>query len=117
MVQISKNLSPPCRAHATTNIKPLGSVTVDESQDSRVDKVELDLRERYGAEISGADLRRLLGYKTPEAFRQAAHRGKLPVATYQPAHRRRRCASARALAIRIVSLDEIDRQQRRCLMS
>jgi len=83
---------------------------VEESRDSRIERVELDLRERYGAEISGADLRRLLGYKTPEAFRQAAHRGKLPVTTYQPMHRRGRCASARALAIWIVSLDEAGRQ-------
>lgn len=45
--------------------------------------------------IPGTDLWRLLGYPTPGAFRQAAHRGKVPVPLVALPHRRGRFAFRR----------------------
>lgn len=45
--------------------------------------------------VPGTDLWRLLGYPTPGAFRQAAHRGKVPVPLVALPHRRGRFALRR----------------------
>lgn len=47
---------------------------------------------RYGLIVAGHDLVRLLGYRTPTAFRQAAHRKSLGVCTFFIRGRRGRCA-------------------------
>lgn len=53
-----------------------------------------DLISRYGPIIGGADLWRLLGYASGEAFRQAAKRDRLPVRIIHIPHRRGRFALA-----------------------
>ncbi|WP_211167062.1 hypothetical protein [Aromatoleum evansii] len=53
-----------------------------------------DLTSRNGPLIGGANLWRLLGYASGEAFRQAAKRGCLPVPIIHIPHRRRRFALA-----------------------
>lgn len=50
------------------------------------------LENRYGLVVAGRDLVRLLGYRTPVAFRQAAHRKTLGVDTFFIKGRRGRCA-------------------------
>ena len=50
------------------------------------------LQERFGLIVAGRDLVRLLGYRTPAAFRQAAHRQSLGIRTFFIDGRRGRCA-------------------------
>ena len=50
------------------------------------------LEERFGLIVAGRDLVRLLGYRTPAAFRQAARRKSLGVLTFFIRGRRGRCA-------------------------
>lgn len=78
------------------------------ARQKRIEQIEQELRRNLGAEIGGADLRRLLGYRTPDAFRKAVARGKIPVRTYLHPLRRGRFASARVLAEWIESLEHAD---------
>lgn len=75
------------------------------ARQSRIEQLEDKLTSRFGAEIGGADLRTLLGYKTAESFRKAVQRGKIPVRTYLHPLRRGRFASARVLAEWMESLE------------
>lgn len=59
---------------------------------------EARLFELHGAVIGGRDLRHLLGYKTGDAFRQAAHRQTLPVSTFFLDGRRGRFAATKNVA-------------------
>lgn len=86
---------PPCRLHT--------------------DEIEKQLLARFGAVINGADLRRILGYRTGSAFRQAVYRKTLPVRTFFEPHRRGRCASATDIAIWMASLQADHREQGRPL--
>lgn len=72
---------------------------------ARVAAIESDLLSQYGAVISGADLRLILGFKTGSAFRQAAHRGALPVRTFFQTGRRGRSASSAAVAAWMAALE------------
>jgi hypothetical protein len=60
---------------------------------SDVERYETLLFERFQSPvIGGGDLRRLLGYRTGAAFRQAAHRRRLPIPTFFIEGRRGRFA-------------------------
>lgn len=59
---------------------------------SILDNAIRELEERYGLIVAGRDLVRLLGYRTPTAFRQAAHRESLGIFTFFVRGRRGRCA-------------------------
>jgi hypothetical protein len=85
-------------------------VTAQERQ-KRIEQIEHDLLSMFGAEVGGADLRRLLGYRTPDAFRKAASRGKIPVRTYLHSLRRGRFASARVLAEWMESLEHAGKDE------
>lgn len=81
------------------------------ARQQRVEQLEEGLRSKFGAEIGGADLRALLGYKTGEAFRKAVSRGKIPVRTYLHPLRRGRFASARVLAEWMESLEQAGKEE------
>jgi hypothetical protein len=51
-----------------------------------------EMEERFGLIVAGRDLVRLLGYRTPTAFRQAARRESLGIQTFFIRGRRGRCA-------------------------
>ena len=52
----------------------------------------------FGPFVGGRDLRRLLGYRSADAFRQAAMRKKLPVKTFREPGRRDRLARTEDVA-------------------
>ncbi len=56
------------------------------------------LQDRFGMIVAGRDLVRLLGYRTPAAFRQAVHRQSLGVRTFFIRGRRGRCARTADIA-------------------
>jgi hypothetical protein len=56
------------------------------------------LQDRFGMIVAGRDLVRLLGYRTPAAFRQAAHRNALGIRTFFIRGRRGRCACTSDIA-------------------
>lgn len=56
------------------------------------------LQDRFGMIVTGSDLVRLLGYRTPAAFRQAVHRQSLGVRTFFIRGRRGRCARTADIA-------------------
>ena len=57
-----------------------------------------DLTARYGHLVSGDDLRRTLGYKSSDAFRQAIARKTLPVTVFSIPHRRGKFALSSEIA-------------------
>jgi hypothetical protein len=62
------------------------------------DATWLALQRRYGVVVSGADLVRLLGYRSSSAFRMAAQRRTLPIPTFFIPGRRGRCARTQDIA-------------------
>lgn len=54
--------------------------------------LQAQLFERYGPLLGGQDLRRVLGYPSAAAFRQAALRGALPVPVFNMPNRKGRFA-------------------------
>jgi hypothetical protein len=56
------------------------------SEDSSAALLE-QLHEQHGPFVGGKELRKLLGFKTYYAFRQADIRGQLPVKTFSLPHR------------------------------
>lgn len=48
----------------------------------RVEELERWLLQEYGPILRGASLRKLLGYRTADAFRQAIRRQKVPVGLF-----------------------------------
>lgn len=70
----------------------------------RAEEIEKNLLAQFGAVICGAELRRILGYRTGNAFRQAVHRKTLPIRTFFEPHRRGRCAASADVAIWMASL-------------
>lgn len=52
----------------------------------------------FGPFVGGRDLRKLLGYKSADAFRQAAARDTLPVKTFRQPGRRDRLALTQEVA-------------------
>lgn len=65
---------------------------------ARAVRLEGELLARYGAVMSGRDLRAILGYPSGDAFRHAAHRKTLPIPTFFLKGRRGRCAATRDVA-------------------
>jgi len=60
--------------------------------------LQADLLAAHGELIGGAELARLLGFKTPRAFQKAAIDGRLPIETFVLDGRRGRFARTRDLA-------------------
>jgi hypothetical protein len=60
--------------------------------------LEDELTERYGPLISGNNLRRVLGYNSPEAFRQALARKTMPIHVFSIPNRRGKFALVRDVA-------------------
>lgn len=75
---------------------------------ARAEKIEKNLLAEFGAVIHGAELRKILGYRTGNAFRQAVHRKTLPIRTFFEPHRRGRCAASADVAAWIASLQVED---------
>lgn len=76
-----------------------GNETVTDTARTEVERaIAADLTSRYGPLVGGADLWRLLGYPSSEAFRQAAKRGCLPIPIICIPHRRGRFALATDIA-------------------
>lgn len=65
---------------------------------NRINELERQLIEAHGVLIGGDALRKLLCYQTSAAFRQARHRGTLPVATLTLPHRQGVFAQAHDIA-------------------
>lgn len=63
-----------------------------------LDEAVAQLESRFGLILSGAQLVRVLGYRTPSAFRQAVHRKTLAIDTFFVHGRRGRCARTRDVA-------------------
>jgi len=60
--------------------------------------LERDLMNRYGPIIGRDDLRKALGYKTDDAFRQALCRNTIPIAVFEIEHRKGKFALVKDLA-------------------
>lgn len=72
------------------------------------------LEQKYGPIISGPDLWKVLGFRSGEAFRQANHRGRVPVQTVKLPGRQGRFARVEDVAVWLEKLDQMldeDRQQ------
>jgi hypothetical protein len=67
------------------------SVT-DPNQDLRISalarEIETVLAERYGELLSASTITKVLAFPSVDAFRQARHRGKLPIPVFQIEMRR-----------------------------
>lgn len=88
-----------------------GEQVVTDSAKNEIERaIAADLSSRYGPLIGGADLWRLLGYASGEAFRQATKRGCLPVPIIHIPHRRGRFALAIDIARWLGRLRETARQ-------
>ncbi len=60
--------------------------------------LERDLMNRYGPIIGRDDLRKALGYKTDDAFRQALSRNTIPIPVFEIEHRKGKFALVKDLA-------------------
>jgi len=61
-------------------------------------RLESDLLKEYGPMLSGTSLCTALGYRSPDAFRQAVARGTVPVPVFPIANRRGKFALAKDVA-------------------
>jgi hypothetical protein len=61
--------------------------------------LERDLLHHYGPMVSGDTLRLVLGYPSPDAFRQALSRKTVPVPVFTVPHRRGKFALVKDVAI------------------
>jgi hypothetical protein len=73
--------------------------------DADTTEFERSLTERYGLLVGNKDLWTALSYRTPEAFRQAYGRGRLPIHVFALPGRRGKYALTRDLARWLDSLD------------
>lgn len=62
-------------------------------------ELEQQLTTRYGAMLGSKDLWRELGFRSPNAFRQALARGTLDVPVFEVQNRRGRFALAKDVAV------------------
>lgn len=76
------------------------------SHSARREQIEKKLLAEYGAVIGGSALHRLLGYRTGDAFRQAARRGRLVIPTFFIEGRRWRFAATSDVADWMASLGD-----------
>jgi len=72
-------------------------MSIDEIN-ARAQEIEKELLARFGAVMSGRDLRTILGYPSGDAFRHAVHRKTLPLPTFFLPGRRGRCAATHDVA-------------------
>lgn len=77
----------------------MSKIKVDPSIHKLEDQICSDLMEKFGALIGGDSLRKVLGYKTQQAFRQAYSRNLLPIQVFVLENRRGKFAYAKDLAI------------------
>ena len=77
----------------------------ESSEDKRYLDVLHDLEAQYGPMVSGPPLRRLLGFRTGTAFRQADRRGALPLKLFSIPERRGKFAWVRDVAAWLVMLE------------
>jgi hypothetical protein len=63
-----------------------------------------DIQRQYGPLVGGADLLKILGFPSSEAFRQALSRGSIPVPVFAIPHRRGKFALAQDLAFWLTQL-------------
>lgn len=68
------------------------------SPDDLLTKLHDDLSRQYGSLLASADLVKVLGYRSPGAFRQAMVRGTVPVPLFTIPHRRGHFALALEVA-------------------
>ena len=68
------------------------------SPDDLQTKLHDDLSRQYGSLLASADLVKVLGYRSPGAFRQAMVRGTVPVPLFTIPHRRGHFALALEVA-------------------
>jgi hypothetical protein len=61
-------------------------------------ELRAQLLERYGPVLGGGELRKVLGFSTAGAFRQATLRGTVPVPTFTVPNRRGRFALTQEVA-------------------
>lgn len=80
-----------------------GPMATDASTEaSQHDRASLEAR--FGVVVGGAALWRLLGFRTGDAFRKAAQRQALPVATFTLPNRRGRFARTADIAAWLATL-------------
>jgi hypothetical protein len=80
------------------------SLTDDPQQEKLARELTAELELRHGSLLGGAELQRALGFRSGAAFRQAHHRGVLPVAVFAIPSRRGRYALTRDVARWLASL-------------
>lgn len=79
--------------------------TVAESEVSALEsRLLMDIQRQYGQLVGGADLLKILGFPSSEAFRQALSRGSIPVPIFAIPHRRGKFALAQDLAVWLTRL-------------
>ncbi|PTQ88535.1 hypothetical protein [Agitococcus lubricus] len=79
--------------------------TVAESEVSALEsRLLMDIQRQYGPLVGGADLLKILGFPSSEAFRQALSRGSIPVPIFAIPHRRGKFALAQDLAVWLTRL-------------
>jgi hypothetical protein len=71
---------------------------MSDAPNDRVNELERLLLLEFGPALRGASLRRLLGYTTANAFRQALHRRTVPVPLTMPPGASVWCAATRDVA-------------------
>lgn len=81
------------------------SETIEERKFART-CLEESLLSEYGPIVGGAELMKLLGYRSGQAFRQAQNRGTLPIAVFKIPHRRGKFAFTSDIALWLHNLRE-----------
>lgn len=76
------------------------------SKEVQMAEIELRLQKQYGPIVGGAELYKLLGFRTSAAFRQALFRGKLPVAVFPIQNRKGKFAHIHDIAAWLVGLNQ-----------
>lgn len=71
----------------------------------RAEELERWLLREHGPLLKGAPLRKLLGYQTADAFRQAVHRQKVPVRLFTMPGEKVWCAVTRDVAAWMIRME------------
>jgi len=71
-----------------------------------MDQQQKKLHEAYGPLVGGKDLRKLLGYRTANAFRQALIRGTLPIQAVRAPGRREWMARTSDVSAWLAQIDQ-----------
>lgn len=73
-------------------------MTIKDSEESLFRELESKLYEEHGPMMFGDALRKALGYRSGDAFRQAASRGTVPIHTFRIETRKGRFAMTNEVA-------------------